>query len=131
VSISRRGPLLLTGRREEEGGFRVSAGEETPHRERVEEERARGRPRGGNDLGFQLGRGGRSARLIWCRPRADRLSGPCPGRVTVLPSRPKHGHGAGPCLARARGRPCRAVFGSGFFVPCPCQPARFGPFGNL
>ena len=39
--------LLLTGRREEEGGFRVSAGEETPHRERVEEERARGRPRGG------------------------------------------------------------------------------------
>ena len=45
VSISHRGPLLLTGRREE-GGFRVSAGEETSHRERVEEERARGRPRG-------------------------------------------------------------------------------------
>jgi hypothetical protein len=42
VSISHRGPLLLTGRREE-GGFRVSAREEeAPHREREEEERPRG-----------------------------------------------------------------------------------------
>ena len=42
MSISRRGPLLLTEQREE-GGFRVSAKEEeAPHREREEEERPRG-----------------------------------------------------------------------------------------